>query len=283
MAGIQLRQSASSPVAARNPSRNLGSSPSPCSLSLHIFTRRPVGRSRVVSVGVAPVARFGRGGGGYRPSPGRGGSRRPPGGRPPPSDADDEALDFSRLTSSSVRLIDDQQNMIGVVPLDEAIQRAEDAELDLVILSADADPPVLRIVDYNKYRYEQQKKKKDQQKKSAASRMDIKEIKMGYNIDSHDYTVRLKAAQRFLKDGDKVKVMVNLKKRENDFRDMAIDLLKRFQEDVGELGTEESKNFSDRNVFMVLVPNKLVLKKVQEPPKKKEATATATEEVSANV
>lgn len=98
MAGIQLRQSASSPVAAANPGRNLGSSPSPCSLSLQIFTRRPVGRSRVVSVGVAPVARFGRGGGGYRPSPGRGGSRRPPGTRPPSSDSDDEALDFSRLT-----------------------------------------------------------------------------------------------------------------------------------------------------------------------------------------
>ncbi|XP_078433647.1 translation initiation factor IF3-2, chloroplastic-like [Wolffia australiana] len=284
MAGVPLQQSATAPAGALNPSKNLSSSSSsssPCSLSLHVFYRRPLGRGRASWGGFAPVARFGRGGGGYRPSPGRGGLKRSPGNRSSPADPDDEALDFSRLTSNSVRLIDDQQNMIGVVPLEEAIQRAEDAALDLVILSADADPPVLRIVDYNKYRYEQQKKKKDQQKKSAASRMDMKEIKMGYNIDSHDYGVRLRAAQRFLNDGDKVKVIVNLKRRENDFRDMAIELLKRFQEDVGELGTEESHNFSDRNVFLVLVPNKLVAKKSQpEPGKKKEAAPTA--EVPAN-
>uniref|UniRef100_M1BFA8 Translation initiation factor 3 C-terminal domain-containing protein n=1 Tax=Solanum tuberosum TaxID=4113 RepID=M1BFA8_SOLTU len=68
----------------------------------------------------------------------------------------------------------------------------------------------------------------------TASRMDLKELKMGYNIDSHDYSVRLKAAQKFLKDGDKVKIIVNLKGRENEFRNNAIELLRRFQNDVGE-------------------------------------------------
>ncbi|KAK7265180.1 hypothetical protein RJT34_32796 [Clitoria ternatea] len=194
---------------------------------------------------------------------------------------DDQALDLSTLKSDSVRLIDQNQNMVGVVSIDEAIQRAEDAELDLVILSPDADPPVIRIMNYSKYRYEQQKKKRGQQKKSAANRMDLKELKMGYNIDQHDYSVRLKAARKFLKDGDKVKVIVNLKGRENEFRNIAIELIKRFQNDVGELGLEEAKNFRDRNIFITLVPNKAAVQKIQEVPKKKEESAS--DEVSVSV
>ncbi|CAN4113252.1 unnamed protein product [Withania somnifera] len=213
-------------------------------------------------------ARYGGGGG-------RGG-----GFRPPPRSEEDEALDISSIRSDKVRLIDDKQNMLGIVSKMEALQRAEDASLDLVILSPEADPPVVRMMDYNKYKYELQKKKKEQQKKNAANRMDLKELKMGYNIDSHDYSVRLKAAQKFLKDGDKVKVIVNLKGRENEFRNNAIELLRRFQNDVGELATEENKNFRDRNVFIVLVPNKAIVQKGSEQPKKKEKPAT---EVSASV
>ncbi|XP_031109209.1 translation initiation factor IF3-4, chloroplastic-like [Ipomoea triloba] len=205
------------------------------------------------------------------------GGRRP---RDYDDDDDDEALDISSIRSDKVRLIDQQQNMVGIVSKSEAVQRAEDAELDLVILSPEADPPVVRIMDYNKYRYELQKKKKDQQKKSAASRMDLKELKMGYNIDVHDYSVRLKAAQKFLKEGDKVKVIVNLKGRENEFRSKAVELLKQFQNDVGELATLEGKNFNDRNMFIILVPNKAIAQKAQEQPKKKEKSAT---EVSAGV
>ncbi|KZV27398.1 translation initiation factor if-3 [Dorcoceras hygrometricum] len=194
---------------------------------------------------------------------------------------DDEALNISSIGSSTVRLIDEQQKMVGLVSKAQALQMADDAELDLVILSSDADPPVVRIMDYNKYRYEQQKKKREQQKKSAAGRMDLKELKMGYNIDVHDYSVRLKAAHKFLKDGDKVKVIVSLKGRENEFRNNAIELIKRFQNDVGELAMEESKNFRERNIFIILVPNKAVAQKSQEPPKKK--NDTAANEVSAGV
>ncbi|RDX86254.1 Translation initiation factor IF3-2, chloroplastic [Mucuna pruriens] len=198
------------------------------------------------------------------------------------SDSDDEqALDLSTLRSDTVRLIDQNQNMVGVVSIDDAIQMARDVELDLVILSPDADPPVVRIMNYSKYRYEQQKKKREQQKKSAANRMDLKELKMGYNIDEHDYSVRLKAAQKFLKDGDKVKVIVNLKGRENEFRNIAVALITRFQNDVGELGIEEAKNFRDRNIFIILVPNKVAVQKTQEPPKKKDKSAA--DEVSASV
>ncbi|KAF9614641.1 hypothetical protein IFM89_019618 [Coptis chinensis] len=206
-----------------------------------------------------------------------------------PAEAD-PAVDVSTIRSPSVRLIDAQQNMVGVVSKGEAIRMAEEAELDLVILSPDADPPVVKIMDYNKYKYEQQKKKKEQQKKSSASRMDMKELKMGYNIDVHDYTVRLKAAQKFLNDGDKVKVIVQLKGRENEFRNIAIELIKRFQNDIGELGTEEAKNFRERNIFLVLLPNKAIQQRIQEQPKRKEKSVTdealekkVEDEVSANV
>uniref|UniRef100_A0A5B6ZU45 Translation initiation factor IF-3 n=1 Tax=Davidia involucrata TaxID=16924 RepID=A0A5B6ZU45_DAVIN len=210
---------------------------------------------------------------------GGGPSRSVPGWKS--NNGDDEALDISRIRSATVRLIDGQQNMVGIVSKSQALQMAEDAELDLVILSPDADPPVVRIMDYNKYRYEQQKKKREQQKKSAANRVDLKELKMGYNIDVHDYSVRLKAAQKFLKDGDKVKVIVSLKGRENEFRNNAIELIRRFQNDVGELATEEIKNFSVRNIFIVLIPNKAVAQKAQESPKKREKLLET--EVSAGV
>ncbi|XP_052200315.1 translation initiation factor IF3-4, chloroplastic [Diospyros lotus] len=220
-------------------------------------------------------ARYGGGGGYSRSGPGNYGRSRQ-------SNIEvDQALDISGIRSNTVRLIDEQQNMVGVVPKVQAFQMAEDAELDLVIVSPDADPPVVRIMDYNKYRYEQQKKKRGQQKKSAANRMDLKELKMGYNIDVHDYSVRLKAARKFLNDGDKVKVIVNLKGRENEFRNNAIELIRRFQNDIGELATEESKNFSVRNIFIVLVPNKNVVQKAPDPPKKKERPAV--NEVSASI
>ncbi|KAM7267622.1 hypothetical protein ACFE04_009788 [Oxalis oulophora] len=212
--------------------------------SLSSFTNS--GRCTTIS------ARYG-GGGGDTGGGGRGGPRSTP--------ELDEALDISSIRSSTVRLIDQQQNMVGVVPKSTAIQMAEDANLDLVILSPEAEPPVVRIMDYSKYRYEQAKRKKTQQKKGGAIRVSLKELKMGYNIDQHDYDVRLRAAKKFLKEGDKVKVIVNLKGRENEFRNIAIALLRRFQTDVGELATEESKNFSQRNIFLTLVPNKALLQK----------------------
>ncbi|XP_072953003.1 translation initiation factor IF3-2, chloroplastic-like [Typha angustifolia] len=247
------------------------------------FLKKPAHGGRVLRIAnLAVVARYG--GGGYRPSGGSGNSRRRTQGDGRGADQDyDASLDLDRVKSSSVRLLDEQQNMVGVVSLNEAIRMADDSDLILAVLSADADPPVLRLFDandYKKHKYEQQKKKRVQQKRSAANRMDMKELKMGYNIDSHDYSVRLRAAQKFLKDGDKVKIIVNLKGRENEFRNIAIELIKRFQNDVGELATEESKSFRERNIFMVLMPNKAVIQKGQEQPKKKE---TPVAEISANV
>ncbi|KAH7859904.1 hypothetical protein Vadar_006907 [Vaccinium darrowii] len=194
---------------------------------------------------------------------------------------DDDVLDISSIRSATVRLIDQEQKMVGVVSKNEAIQMAEDAELDLVILSPDAVPPVVKIMNYSKYKYELQKKKRDGQKKSSANRMNLKELKMGYNIDVHDYAVRLKAANKFLKDGDKVKVIVNLKGRQNQFRNNGIELLRRFQNDIGELATRETISLQDTNMFMVLVPNKAAAQRAQVLQKEKEKAVA--EEVSASV
>ncbi|KAH0462509.1 hypothetical protein IEQ34_010084 [Dendrobium chrysotoxum] len=269
--------------------------PGGCPLGKSLF--KPPSRLRLCKLprGGWLVARFGSGG--YKPRPA--GVPRRSSGKTRFVDSDyDPALDLDRIQSPSVRLLDEQQNMVGIVSKGEAIRIAEDAELILAILSSDADPPVLRLFespDYKKHKYEQLKKKRVQMKRSAANRMDTKELKMGYasnlrlkiplltnnryNIDSHDYSVRLKAAQKFLKDGDKVKVIVNLKGRENEFKNIAIELIKRFQNDVGELATEESKSFSERNIYLVLTPNKAALQKVQEQSKKE----TSATEVSASV
>ncbi|XP_073104296.1 translation initiation factor IF3-2, chloroplastic isoform X1 [Elaeis guineensis] len=293
MAGIAAFQFKPSTTLFRAPTASNPVKPFFHSFFLLRLPKKPVRGCRPPFVTkIAVVARYG---GGFRPGPS---SRRFQGDNRFADPDYDPALDLDRVKSPSVRLLDEQQNMIGVMSKSEAIQMADDADLVLAILSVDADPPVLRLfesADYKKHKYEQQKKKKVQQKRSAASRMDIKELKMGYgsnfqamyvfmfhfryNIDSHDYSVRLKAAQKFLKDGDKVKVIVNLKGRENEFRNIAIELIKRFQSDLGEMASEESKSFSERNIFMVLMPNKAVLQKAQEQPKKKETPVT---EVSAS-
>uniref|UniRef100_A0A8R7UVJ9 Translation initiation factor IF-3 n=1 Tax=Triticum urartu TaxID=4572 RepID=A0A8R7UVJ9_TRIUA len=159
------------------------------------------------------------------------------GRRDRPEQEQDPALDIERIQSSTVRLLDAQKNMVGVISVSEAVRIADENDLMLAILSLDGDPPVLRLFeekDYKKHKYEQQKKKRVQQKRSVAKRMGLKELKMGYNIDIHDYSVRLRAAKKFLKAGDKVKIVVNLKGRENLYKKQAIELLRRFQTDVGE-------------------------------------------------
>ncbi|KAJ7136432.1 hypothetical protein O6H91_Y556500 [Diphasiastrum complanatum] len=133
-----------------------------------------------------------------------------------------------------------------------------------VLIAPDADPPVARIMDYSKFKYESAKRKREQQRKSAANRMELKELKMRYNIDTHDYDVRLRAAQRFLRDGNKVKVVVQFKGREMEFKDYGTKLFERFERDLGDLALVESKlTLEGRSMVMVFAPNKLALQKLQ--------------------
>ncbi|XP_057871370.1 translation initiation factor IF3-2, chloroplastic isoform X2 [Cryptomeria japonica] len=173
------------------------------------------------------------------------GSRRQTDGYSQPSNLIDPALDIDSLESPSVRLIDGEQNM--------------------VILSRDEDPPVVRLMDYSKYKFDQQKRKREQQKKSSGVSGDIKELKMGCNIESHDYNVRLRAAQRFLQDGHKVKFMVQFKGREYNYREKAIKIFERFENDLKELGALETTNYADRNMYIVVQPIKGAVKGQAKP------------------
>ncbi|CAK9876789.1 unnamed protein product [Sphagnum jensenii] len=206
---------------------------------------------------------------------GRAGGSRPPAGarrRPRPSGQrrtdqevqNDGPLMNSDIRTPTVRLLDEEQNMVGIVSIQEALERSRTAELDLVMISPEAEPPVVRIMNYSKYKYELQKKKREAQKKAAANRQELKELKMRYNIDTHDYDVRLRAAQRFLKDGDKVKVVCQFKGREMEFKDLAFKLFERFVSDIGELGVIESKMaIEGRSMQMLIGPNKILQQKVQ--------------------
>eukprot|EP00850_Spirogloea_muscicola_P002617 SM000010S04255 [mRNA] locus=s10:511637:513942:- [translate_table: standard] len=163
------------------------------------------------------------------------------------------------IRSPMLRLLDEKNNMVGIMSREEALTRARAAELDLVTISADADPPVVRVMDFSKYRYEQQKKKRELQKKAAANRSEMKELKMRYNIDTHDYEVRLRSAVKFLQDGDRVKLSVQFRGREMEFRDLGVKLFERFQGDFGVVETKVT--MEGRTMLMVLAPNKAALQK----------------------
>jgi len=158
-----------------------------------------------------------------------------------------------------VRVIDDAtKEVIGVMSSDEALDVAEEAGLDLVLMSPEADPPVCRLMNYSKYKYEQEKKQRETRKRAAATKVELKELKMRYNIDVHDYGVRLKAAKKFLDGGDRVKVICQFRGRENEFRDLGRDMFVRFVEDVGlDLGTMEGNPSMEGNrMVMTIAPVK---------------------------
>ena len=141
------------------------------------------------------------------------------------------------------------------MPPQEALQLAEEKELDLVLLSDKADPPVCRIMDYGKYKFEQEKKAREARKKQHTA--DVKEVKMRYKIEEHDYNVRVKQAERFLKDGDKVKATVMFRGREIQHSDLAEHLLKRMAKDLEPLGElQQAPKKEGRNMMMLISPKK---------------------------
>ena len=123
-----------------------------------------------------------------------------------------------------VRVMDEDKTPIGVMSSAEALEIAEEAGLDLVLMSPEANPPVCRIMNYSKYKYEQEKKQRETRKRAKATQVEVKELKMRYNIDTHDYGVRLKAAKKFLDGGDRVKVICQFRGRENDFRELGKEM-----------------------------------------------------------
>jgi translation initiation factor IF-3 len=132
---------------------------------------------------------------------------------------------------------------------------AIEKELDLVLVSETAKPPVCRIMDYGKYKFEQEKKAREAKKKQHTA--DVKEVKMRYKIDEHDYNVRVSQAQRFLKAGDKVKATITFRGREIQHSNLAEELLNRMATDLQEVGeVQQAPKKEGRNMMMLIAPKK---------------------------
>ena len=152
-----------------------------------------------------------------------------------------------------VRLIDQDGEMIGVMSARDALMRAYDAGLDLLEISPNAVPPVVKILDYGKYKYEQQKKANEARKKQKI--VEIKEVKVRPNIDDHDYDVKMRAMKSFIGEGDKVKVTLRFRGREMAHQDLGLKVLDRIRTELAELTKVESMpRLENRQMIMVLAP-----------------------------
>ena len=151
-------------------------------------------------------------------------------------------------------MIDDEGNNHGVIATSKALAMAEDKGLDLILVSPNQEPPVAKILDYGKYKYDIEKRAKEAKKKQHT--VDIKEVKVRYKIDVHDYNVKINAIKKFIAAGNKVKVVVMLRGREMQHSNLAYDLANRFLADLeGEKLTVEKKPSMDgRNVVTILAP-----------------------------
>jgi len=159
-----------------------------------------------------------------------------------------------KIRAREVMLIDDEGKNHGTVPTSKALQMAKEKDLDLVVVSPNQSPPVAKILDWGKYKYETEKRAKEARKKQHT--VDVKEVKMRYKIDTHDYEVRLKSARKFISQGNKVKVVVMLRGREMQHNKLAIDLADKFLADIDEttVTVEKKPALEGRNVVMVLSP-----------------------------
>jgi translation initiation factor IF-3 len=157
------------------------------------------------------------------------------------------------IAVAQVRLIDEQGENLGVVSKDEAIERAEDAGMDLVEISPGAEPPVCKILDYGRFKYQDQKKKNEARKKQKT--IDIKEIKMRPNIDTHDYDVKMRSINRFIADGDKVKVTMRFRGREMVHQELGLRVLDRVRDQLDEVAkVEQFPKMEGRQMIMVVAP-----------------------------
>lgn len=157
------------------------------------------------------------------------------------------------ITAPSIRLVDQEGTMLGIVALEQGLETARKAGLDLVEVSPNAEPPVCKILDYGKFKYQAQKKAHDARKKQKS--IQVKEIKMRPNIGEHDYLIKRKNIEKFLEGGDKVKVTIRFRGREAAHSEIGFELLRRIQEETEELAkTELEPRKEGRQMLMVLAP-----------------------------
>ncbi len=167
----------------------------------------------------------------------------------------DEVCVNEKITAKQVRLIDANNENRGIVSLREALALAEEEGLDLIEISPQANPPVCKILDFGKYRYEQQKRKAEAKKNQKV--VEIKELKLRPMIDTHDYEVKVKQAKKFLEQGNKVKFTMRFKGRELSANDMGKQVLTKLIEDLENISKVDSEmKLEGRQMTMILSPQK---------------------------
>ncbi len=166
-----------------------------------------------------------------------------------------ESLVNESIKYPKVRLIDNIGKQLGIYSSEEALYMALNQGLDLVVISDKSNPPVCKIVDYGKHKFLQEKKAKEAKKRQHSA--SIKEVKMRYKIEHHDYQVRLNQALKFLQAGDKVKATITFRGREVQHTNLAIELLNKMANDLNDISTLQQIPTKDgKNIIMILAPNK---------------------------
>ncbi len=216
-----------------------------------------------------------------------GGPRRPMGPRPRPGQRpgrggdrrNDPYATNEHIRAREVRLVGDNVEQ-GIYPIAQALRIAEKQELDLVEISPNAEPPVCRIIDYQKFLYQQKKRQKEQKQKAA--KVVVKEIRFGPQTDDHDYNFKLKHAQGFLKEGSKVKAYVFFRGRSILFKEQGEVLLLRFANDLEDLGKVEMMPVLEgKRMSIMLAPLKAAPKKEEKPRQPKKEAQPVSEDDNA--
>jgi translation initiation factor IF-3 len=175
----------------------------------------------------------------------------------------------NQIMAANVRLIGSDGKQVGVVSLREALRRAEEANLDLVEISPNIEPPVCRILDFSKYYYQKEKKVKEARKKQHE--VEVKEIKYGPNTEEHDYNFKKNNAVKFLRQHNKVKFTVRFRGRQMAHKELGYNVLEKLKADLGHIADVDSEPVSDRNLLsMVMSPKKDIERILEKIAKDKE-------------
>ena len=168
-----------------------------------------------------------------------------------------DALINGQIKASQVLVIGPNGEQMGVKPIADALTLAEYAGFDLVLISPNANPPVCKLMDYNKFKYEKNKKQKEAQKKQRENNLEMKEFRLSPVIDVHDFNTKLKNVRKYWEKGHKIKVSIRFKGRQMAHTEIGRDVLVKFANELADISTVEAAPKMDgRSMFMLLAPNK---------------------------
>lgn len=168
-----------------------------------------------------------------------------------------------KIRASQVRLVSESGEQIGIVSRNEALEKAKQAGLDLVIINEKADPPIAKILNYGKFKYEQTKKQKEAQKRQRLLTQEIKELRLRPVTDQHDIGIRIKQAMHFLSEGDKVLFVVRFRGREIQQRERGVVILNSILEKLTNVVVEKPITYQGKDVIMLIAPDRQTLEKAR--------------------